>query len=303
MTSAAVHWLTGTTHLDVGDVLDLVHEVTDGADFVVKPGRWMYGKRYVTVEGIEVLAEPDPRAANDMPPVCVNVPGSGCELLGAERLRRLAAVIEPTRIDFAWDGVPFTVQDVAGWVRDGSMRTRIRSARVIEGVMGPDGNTVSLGSRQSTAEVVVYDRRGPVRLELRLRKERAAAAYDVLMAPPTAWSGHFAALLRGLVDFCDRSQASRADRAPLLPSWETFVGAAHRVVVALAGKVAPSLDRAAAWLYQQVSRTLHMAVSAGVDVRDVLREGRRRMTAEQEVRMRGWLNAPPGWTPTAGCTA
>lgn len=297
MTSAHVDWLTGTTELDVGDVLELVHDVTDGADFEVKPGRWMYKSRFVTVEGIEVLA--DPHDAVAMPAVCVNVPGAGCVYLGAERLQRIASILKPTRLDFAWDGVPFTVADVAAWVRGGDMRTRLRSATLHESVMGADGNGVTLGTRNGTAQVVAYDRRGPVRLEFRLRGERAAAAYDLLMASPETWSAAFAELLRGVVDFVDRSHGTRPDRAPLLASWETFVGHARRVVVALAGGVAPSFERARAWVRHQVARTLAMLEDAGEDVAALTAYGRSRLRTQHRVRAHGWLHGPPAQTSTA----
>jgi len=296
MTTARVDWFTGTTYLDADDVLTRVHDVTDGAGFEVRPGRWMYGKRYVSSEGIEVLV--DPVNPETMPPVCVNVPGSACAWLGAERVQRLAELVEPTRIDFAWDDVGFDVADVARWVRAGDMRTRLRSAVVHEAVMGADGNGVTIGTRNGTAQLVAYDRRGPVRLELRLRGERASAAYDVLMAEPGSWSGAFTELLRGVVDFVDRSQESRADRAPLHPSWDAFLDGAQRVVVALAGAVAPSLDRAAAWVRRQVGKTLHMLEVAGYDVRDAVTEGRRRMTRSDDLRMHAWLHGPPAFTPT-----
>lgn len=290
--SAGVHWLTGTTYLEDIDVLDVVHEVTGGADFVVIEGsKWAYGKRYRTVEGIEVLV--DPSQPENMPPVCVNVPGAGCEFLGAERLRELASILKPTRIDFAWDGVPFAVEDVAGWIDSRDMRTRFRSSRKYSTLMGDGGGGVSLGSKSSTGEVVVYDRRGPVRLEMRLRGERAELAYEMLMAPAGAWSEMFLGVLRGLVDFVDRSGTSRADRAPLLPLWGKFVAGATRAVVALTGSAVPSLDRVTAWIEHQVAKRLHMLAAAGVSIGELLALGKSRMRKSDRVMLAGWCALAP----------
>lgn len=297
MTSAGIHWLTGGTYLPEDDVLEMVHRLTDGGDFEVLGPKWFYGTRYRTVEGIEVLM--DPMNPAEMPPVVVNVPGAGCDFLGAGALRELASILKPSRVDFAWDEVPFSVGDVVGWIEGGQMRTRFRAAKAFPTLMGNEGDGVQLGTRNGTAEVVVYDRRGPVRLEMRLRGERAAAAYEVLAAPVASWSVSFVALLRGLVDFVDRSTASRGDRCPLLSSWESFVSGAERVVVALRGAVAPSFDRARNWTRRQVARTLYMLDRAGVGVRELLREGRGRMRDADWITLHGWQHEAPALTPTA----
>lgn len=290
MTSGGIHWLTGTSHLPVEDVLDLLYELTGGAEFLVVDGwKWAYRKRYRTVEGIEVLTEPN--APDTMPPVCVNVPGAGCEFLGAQALQHLARILKPTRVDFAWDGVPFSVEQATSWVEAGQTRTRIRSASRHGTIMGDGGSSLTLGSRTSTAEIVVYDRRGPVRLELRLRGERAEAAYGLLNADISSWSVEFCGILRGLIDFVDRSGTSRADRAPLLPSWEQFVAGCERVVVALTGRVVATLERTVEWLNHQVAKRVYMAQQAGLNLSDLLDRGRRRMRRTDRVLLSGWMAA------------
>lgn len=276
--SAAVHWLTGTTHLDVAEVLELVDEVTGHGGFeVVDRMRWLYRTQYVSVEGLRVLVDP---MQGNMPPVCVDVPGRACEYLGASRVRELASILQPTRVDFAWDGVGFTVANARSWLVRRDVRTRARSAVGTDQLWETpkEGDSVTVGSKASTWQFQVYDRRGPVRGELRLRGERATAAYDVLMGDPSGWSAGFLGILRGLVDFVDRSQAARAEDCPLLPSWAGFVAGAQRVVVRLAGKAAPSFERAREWVLRQVAPTLVTLVRGGLELRDVLQEGARRST-------------------------
>jgi Putative phage replication protein RstA len=292
--SAAVHWLRGTCDLDEESVLAALSEICGGLSFEVLPsGRYQYGRRVRSVEGLTVLSEPfDPET---MPAVCVEVPGAACEFLGAEKLRAIAGLLKLTRVDFAWDGVPFTVGEMRSWVEARQMRTRLSKATAHE-ALGPrrpgrDGDSVTLGSREGSAQLCVYDRRGPVRAELRLYGDRAAHAGSVLALPVSEWSRAFLGLLRGVVDFVDRSQAVRGEDCPLLPSWAQFVAGAARVVVKLAGAAAPSLERAREWVMTQVSKTLHMLTVAGVRMEEVLERGRTRMRRSDELRLSAWLGA------------
>src|SRR5690606_29295790 len=88
--SAAVHWLRGTTVQDVETVLSAVSSICGGLSFEVMPsGKYLYGSRYRSVEGLTVLCDPyDPE---NMPAVCVEVPGAACEFLGAGKVRAIAA--------------------------------------------------------------------------------------------------------------------------------------------------------------------------------------------------------------------
>lgn len=302
--SAAIHWLRGTTVQDEETVLSELDRVCGGLSFEVMPsGRYLYSRRVRSVEGLTVLS--NPHNPETMPAVCVEVPGAACELLGAEKLQQIAALLSLTRVDVAWDGAPFTVADTRAWVQGAQMRSRLGRATAHEQIgfrrPGKDGDTVTLGSRQGTAQVVVYDRRGPVRVELRLTGERAASPVvsELLAAPVATWSGGFLGLLRGIVDFVDRGEAVRAADCPLLPAWAEFVAAAERVVVPLLGAVAPSLERAREWVKHQVSKTLYMLALAGVEVDRALRWGEDRMTRMDWARVESWqvsggLVASPG---------
>lgn len=286
--TAQVHWLTGTTDLDEDSVLSLVDDVTGGFGFeVMTAGKWLYRRRVRTVEGVEVLS--DPHTPETMPAVCVNVPGEACDSLGAGKLRRLASVLKLTRVDFAWDGAPFTVSDVREWVEERQMRSRARGGREIRPLLeAVGGRTVDLGSRNSTWQLVVYDRRGPVRVEMRLRGVRAAQASELLAGDPSGWSGSFLGVLRGLVDFVDRSGDVRGDRAPLLASWERFVQGASRVVVRITEGVSTTLERAGGWLRTQVGPTLWAWAQAGGDVLGLVAHGEVVASSRVRRRARAW---------------
>jgi DNA relaxase NicK len=252
-------------------------------------GKYLYRSRYRSVEGLTVLC--DPHDPESMPAVCVEVPGAACEFLGAAKVQAIGALLELTRVDFAWDGAPFAVADVRGWVEGRQMRSRLSRATAHDHLgpkrPGKDGDTVTLGSRES-AQLCVYDRRGPVRAELRLYGPRAALAGSVLALPVEQWSEAFAGLLRGVVDFVERSEAVRAEDCPLVELWSRFVGAAARVVVRLAGAAAPSLERASEWVRHQVAKTLFMLSESGVSLSGLVREGRSRMRRSDRLRLQAW---------------
>lgn len=272
--TAEIHWFTGVTELDVDEVLDLVNDAAGGYGFEVLGQKWFYGTRYRSAEGLEVLVDP---LRPGMPPVCVNVPGAACEWLGAGGVQRVASICKPTHVDFAWTGVPFTVREFDSWLVAGNARTRARTAERFGPIWAAkgQGNTVRLGTQGASWMLRVYDRRGPVRAELRLMGERAEAAYDLVMSDPSEWSRGFMGILRGLVDMVDRTPGGRADRSPLLPSWEAFVRGAERLVVKLACRVSDSFERADRWLHSQVARTLWAYQKAGGSVGAVLRYGAR----------------------------
>lgn len=288
--SAGIHWLRGTTVQDVGIVLETISAICGGLSFEVMPsGKYLYGSRYRSVEGLSVMC--DPHDPETMPAVCVELPGAACEFLGAAKVQTIGSLLELTRVDFAWDSAPFAVSDVRGWVEGRQMRSRLSRATAHEQLgpkrPGKDGDTVTLGSRAS-AQLCVYDRRGPVRAELRLYGPRAALAGSVLALPVSEWSGAFLGLLRGVVDFVDRSEAVRAEDCSLLGLWQAFIGAAARVVVQLGGSGAPSLERAVDWARHQLARTLFMLAESGFSIEGLLKLGRSRMRRSDYVRLAAW---------------
>lgn len=261
----SVHWLQGTTYLPEEDVLDVVHQLTEGGDFVATKGRDFYAKGYRTVGNITVYVEPlDPAT---MPPVYVQVPGQGCEFLGLSKVQKLAEIIRPSRVDLAFDGAPFTPEQASEWTRQGNIRCRARNRQFVDDLSEvPEGNTLQLGSRASTRQLVMYDRRGFTRVELRLKGDRAELAYEALTGPAEALRLTALGWLQDFVDFVDTAKDSNVSRAPRLPLWEAFVSGAVRVRMALEGAPELTLERAVEWVRHQVAPTLAMLEAAGHDL-------------------------------------
>jgi hypothetical protein len=70
--------------------------------------------------------------------------------------------------------------NLAGYAAMGRMTTHARSARFIQTMRGPGGDTFELGERVSDRQLVVYNKRGPSRVELRLRRRAAAVAASAI---------------------------------------------------------------------------------------------------------------------------
>ena len=221
-----IHWLTGTTYLPEVEVLELLSNLLDGADYITHNfGVNRYKKTYETVNGIKVLV--DPANPETMPPVCVIVTGQGCERLGLKSIQTLASILKPTRIDFAFDGVPFTPQELFNHYKKNNVRTRVRrfdyhppngkKARHWSYHQNGSGNTFYLGSQQSTQHLCCYDERGFTRMELRFKGERAEKAYEALTGDSNQLKLTALGWLREHVDFVDNSSSDNVSRQTLLP--------------------------------------------------------------------------------------
>jgi len=249
------------------------------------------------------------------PEVCVEVSGSACEALGLERLAVIfwGLALKATRIDLAVDGCPFTPEGLqAEWMKDRvrtvarrpnvealesrgyQLRPEYEDVRSCKWHEDATGTTFEMGSRQSAQFCRVYDRRGPTRLELEV-KHRAApvAALRVFAAveDPAAVSEAVLGLVRGFVDFVDTSQDANVARAPLLPFWESFVGAVARARVSLEGVAARTLDEVAAWFEHQIAPVYAVLVDAfgPSAMQRVASEGRKRWRRRHV----GLLGHPP----------
>jgi hypothetical protein len=126
--------------------------------------------------------------------------------------------------------------------------------------------------------VRVYDRRGPTRVELEVKAERAVLLWRSLIATSEeGWSAAGMAELRAFVDFRDRSSGVRPDYCELLPWWAEFVEGAERRAVCIP-RERQTLERAVSWLRLSVAPTLALAYDVlGPDlVRGMLDAGRER---------------------------
>ena len=117
------------------------------------------------------------------------IPGQACEQIHWQILQGVDNVLRNnypgryhySRLDFAFDDLPFTPQDVENAIRTGKVRSSAKRdtltiskmpfERQENGELGT--HTVNLGSRQSERMIRVYNRRGFTRLEMELKDKRA----------------------------------------------------------------------------------------------------------------------------------
>lgn len=234
----------------------------------------------------------------DRDDVFVVLTGEACELLGSVGLVALASDLdlEPTsRLDLAWDTDLFTPSTIRSAWRSGDVVTRVHRTpdpnrpdrpSGLEWRESPDGDTAALGSRSSQRYVRVYDRRGPTRMELELKEDRAVLLWRALLAcAESDWSNTALGELRAHVDFRDRSTSKNPRDARLLDWWADFVGDAERGGIVLP-RQAPKLDNMRAWLRRQVAPALALVVDADTSpeemIRALLDQGRARYRAKPE---------------------
>jgi hypothetical protein len=167
----------------------------------------------------------------------VCLPGDTLAVVGNEGAAGFLAFINGVgwrwggrRVDFAWDGVPFTV-DMA---YEAAMRKNLNS-RVFTGdpketrLEISDSRTLYLGHRKRDRFLRVYDRRGPVRCEIEFKgKVAQGVVAEMVGAGVERWPLMALGWLRGSVDFVDSAASTQACRCPLLPWWAEFVEGAER---------------------------------------------------------------------------
>lgn len=251
-----VHWFTGVAELSAGDTFAHVHDITGASLLALRFGRMGYKTAFQAVElpGLMVLCDPgDP---DNMPPVCVVVPGEACEALGWQRLQALSAPFKPTRVDLAFDDFPFSPAEVKSLIRAGSVRSRAQRHTLkwyeddSNGV--GLGETVTFGGRASSAFLRCYNSRGFNRGELELKGPRAEAAYELLQSPLDLAREMAISFMRAFVDFVDPLSSSNKSRQAPLSRWLFWYLKVQKAIVELPPRPVQTLERVWTWFDKQL---------------------------------------------------
>jgi DNA relaxase NicK len=190
-----------------------------------------------------------------------------------------------TRIDFAFDHVPFSPFDIYQAILNDAKRGKeekpiVRSQaerssleiissplKMREDGSGLGQDTCYFGDRSSQRFLRVYNKRGPTRLELELKEDRAnLVAGDIFSKDVEKW--HEVAISH-LLDFIDID----------LPWWKEFINQTDRAYMKLRYAKDVSLEKSRKWLLGQVSPTMAAIseVTGGDIVLEMDKEGRKRM--------------------------
>ncbi len=228
---------------------------------------------------------------------------SGFDVLGGKagiELARQVVGLEAhvTRVDGYYDdrlrrAEPGTVADAFRKRLTLTHLTRVREVQTFvrrgPGALEAAGASTYLGSVKSLALIRVYDKAAEsgvagagVRWEVQLRDERAGSFLQGAVAAGERLGNHVLGTIRGLVDFTQRKDGSRGDRAELLDWWASIIGDAERAMLRLPSKE-DGLEQIAMWLYKQVAPSLALVeLGYGVEfVRELLNSGARRLTVGQ----------------------
>lgn len=222
-------WLDFTTPAPLSHVLDVL------SDFGLRfeetgGGSKLYRRRLVGVESAQVEAE---HRMGRSEHVRVSLPGDVLDSLPLADAVALVTLLagKPTRVDLAAEGAGFhpRVLEAAwhqGWVRSKVQRANAESFRVVQ-----DGHrkaTVYIGSVNSDAMLRCYNRDGPTRLELQLRRGKAEAAWSSICAESEAdFPSVVVGAIAGFVDFAAPvGEDSNVTRWTRLPFWEAFLNGA-----------------------------------------------------------------------------
>jgi len=215
------------------------------------------------------------------------IPGQACELIDWKIFQGLDDVLRSnypdkyryTRLDFAFDNLPFTPQDVEEAISNEKVRSLAKreNMTVNKTPFGKKDNgeigthTVNFGSRMSERMIRVYNRRGFTRLEMEMKKTRAdLVAKEILAASDISeWFPIAISHLRDYVDFD-------------APWWEDFVNGVGRAKAIISTPREITLERMDAWLERQVAVPLSI-------VNDVRRDSyvSKLLTRGREKRMMG----------------
>jgi len=222
-----------------------------------------------------------------------NFPGKACKAVPPEyfiyfyrTLVREEIKFNVSRLDFAYDGVPFTPCDFSRVFEDDKKRSengqkqKVRTLTQRETVQlitepykekedgsGFSRDTFYLGSRSSERFLRVYNKRGPTRLEVEYKGKRAAlVANEILMEDEDQWLDISLSHLLAFIDID-------------ISWWKDFKGDRERSYVKLHCAKEKSLEKINDWLMNQVSPTFAAVIecTGGQIISDMIDSGKKRM--------------------------
>ena len=158
-----------------------------------------------------------------------------------------------TRLDYAFDYVPFTPEQAELAIRENQIRTLAKreTLEVHASPFAPKDNgeigtyTVCLGSRTSERMIRIYNQRGFTRLEFETKNLRADLIARLLVSAITPEVGFYTVLahLRDYIDF-------------FTPWWEEFANSANRAGATVTNTKEVSMLKMTKWIDKQVAPSL-----------------------------------------------
>ena len=265
-----IHWLAVTIHCSLDHALalwDIWFAPFLGALQLSGHGAQGFRKLYKSLAMARLYGDPAGYSDQDEVKeyIHLELPGQACDAVPLDDFREFFMELQRhykfsvTRVDLAWDGVPFTPEQVREAIEFEQVRTNAARKTMTfttsmfeereDGEIGT--SSLRLGSLTSNRLLRVYDKRGPVRLELLTRKDRATMiCIEALTQKVDQWAFLALAHLRDYIDFVDK------ETKKLLPWWEEFVDEVARANRRVTDAKQKELERMLDWVDSQVSCTL-----------------------------------------------
>lgn len=169
----------------------------------------------------------------------IELKGEACNLFLSHQLQGFMRYIQDcghrwhaSRIDLAFDYVAFTPTDVWLAINKRDFNSRCLKFEDRDWRQNDLGDTAYLGTRYQKKErkLRVYDKRGYTRFEAEFSDKWArTAARHFMQADVKDWPTEAMGLVRGMIDFINRSANERVERCPQLDWWSDFVGDVEKI--------------------------------------------------------------------------
>lgn len=198
----------------------------------------------------------------------IEIPGKACQLLGYTELANFMQFlrinypkVRTNRIDCAFDGCGFKVQDVVDCLKSDDLRSYFKRETIKTysnpyelneaGEVGTSG--VSIGGRSSTRYMRVYDKHGFTRLEVEYKAEKAdQVSHDILDCMDEQQ-----ALLAAMGHVCDYVEF-------YTEWWRFFMANFERLYAKLPSSVKEmTLDRIKNWFETQIAAAFYVLSDLG----------------------------------------
>lgn len=260
-----VDYLTFTVwNEDALAFFELIFGDTFGIPTLAKNGGLGYRSLYLYSSGVRMYSDPvvHPSCTTYDRRFTVSIPGQGCSCLLPHHYQDLIAMaittkIAFTRVDLAFDRLPFTPKDIWQLLQAGKVKTRAKRSSFSmydnpfqlreDGVEGC--STVYIGSATSDRRVRVYDMHGFTRVELQLRAEWAdTVGRAVFGLPFVDWLPKGIEFLKQYLDF------------PQMQVWVDLFGSYEKANVIVKSARRLDYDRMLAWLANQVAPAVFVAM-------------------------------------------
>jgi len=287
-----IDYLSITVHLPLANCVNLYnHHFSDALFGLIDQDHGAKGFKGVKEAAMGFQLKHSPGHGRDY--CSFMFPGNACRAIPPEfftyfyrTLKKQNIEFRVTRLDFAYDCVPFTPKMFFKIIEEDKYREKIGEKRLVrtltqrdtvqlitqpflerEDKSGLGRDTCYFGSRQSERYLRVYNMRGPTRLEIEYKGKRAErAAKDILSKNEEEWLeisiGH-------LLDFIDID----------IDWWKEFKGDSERAYAKIYSAKEKSLENISGWLLDQVSPSLAAVTecTGGQILSDMLDEGAKRM--------------------------